>query len=278
MSKIQFPKDFLWGAASAAAQVEGGWQEAGRGPSIWDIAPKNKIKNGEDCHIACDHYHRYREDVALMKEIGLKSYRFSISWSRIQPEKGKINSKGIAFYVNLVRELKNAGIEPLVTIFHWDLPVWVYEEGGWLSEKIIPLFAEYTKIVVEALSDQVTYWMPMNEPQGFILNGYLQGAHAPFQHKFLAINRIIRICMLAFARSVGVIRKYAKKPPKVGIAMASGAFVPEDESQRAVSEARRKSFYQGLGAIENRLWCAPILLGDPSSASGIFRTYRRDMP
>lgn len=135
MSQIQFPKDFLWGAATAAPQIEGGWDEDGRTPSIWDIAPAGKIKNNDTCHDACDHYHHWKEDVALMKEIGLKSYRFSLSWSRIQPGKGKVNPKGIQFYRDLIDELRKAGIEPLVTIFHWDLPLWAYEEGGWLSEK-----------------------------------------------------------------------------------------------------------------------------------------------
>ena len=135
---MSFPKNFLWGAATAAPQIEGGCQDDGRGLSIWDVAPKEKIKNGDTCHVACDHYHRYKEDVALMRELGLKSYRFSVSWPRIQPEKGKVNAKSEAFYADLVKELRVAGIEPLVTLYHWDLLVWAYEEGGWLSEKIIP--------------------------------------------------------------------------------------------------------------------------------------------
>lgn len=130
-----FPKDFLWGAATAAPQIEGGWNEDGRTPSIWDVAPAEKIKNGSTCHIACDHYHRWKEDVALMKKMGLKSYRFSISWSRVMPKEGTVNQKGLQFYSDLVDELLKAGIEPLVTIFHWDTPVWVYKKGGWMSKK-----------------------------------------------------------------------------------------------------------------------------------------------
>lgn len=275
---MEFPKNFLWGAATAAPQIEGAWDADGRTPSIWDVAPKEKIKDGQDCRTACDHYHRWREDVALMKEIGLKSYRFSVSWSRIQPEKGKVNPRGIEFYQNLVDELRNAGIEPLVTLFHWDLPVWVYEEGGWLSEKIIPLFAEYTRIVVDALSDRVTYWIPMNEPQCFIMNGYMQGAHAPFQHKYLALSKLTRICMRTFARSVQVIRRQAKTPPKIGIAMAAGSYIPRDESAAAVEEARHKTFYDGLGTMGNRWWSDPILLGEPVTAYGVYRTRRKDMP
>lgn len=131
MSKNKFPKDFLWGAASASAQVEGCFDEGGRIPSIWDVAPVKRIKNGENCHVASDHYHRYQEDVALMKEIGLKSYRFSISWSRVIPSEGVVNPEGLVFYNNLVNELKAAGIEPLVRLYHWDLPLWAHKKGGW---------------------------------------------------------------------------------------------------------------------------------------------------
>ena len=124
MKNTEFPKDFLWGAATAAPQIEGGYLDDGRTPSIWDVAPEEKIKNNANCHEACDHYHRMREDVAIMKEIGLKSYRFSVSWSRVIPKEGVVNKKGLQFYIDLVDELRANDIEPMVTIFHWDLPVW----------------------------------------------------------------------------------------------------------------------------------------------------------
>ena len=120
------------------------------------------------CGRTCDHYHRYREDVALMKELGLKSYRFSVSWCRVMPEKGVVNPKGIDFYKNLIAELKAAGIEPLVTLYHWDLPVWADKEGGWKNPKIIDWYLEYVKVVVDALSEDVQYWMTFNEPSVFI--------------------------------------------------------------------------------------------------------------
>jgi len=278
MSNTVFPKEFLWGAATAAAQIEGAWDVDGRTPSIWDMAPKGKIKNDDTCHDACDHYHHMKEDVALMKELGLKSYRFSISWSRVIPREGEINEKGLQFYSELVDELRKNNIEPMVTIFHWDTPVWVYEKGGWLSESVIPLFAEYTKVVVDALSDRVTYWMPMNEPQCFIMNGYMQGAHAPFKHNYLALSKLTRICLLAHAESVKMIRKYAKKSPKVGIAMAAGAFIPKDDSQEALEEARRKTFYEGLGTMGNRWWSDPLFKGEPVTAYGVYRMRKKDMP
>ena len=169
---------------------------------------------------------RKKEVGRRWRKKGGKSYRFSISWSRVIPEEGKVNEKGLQFYIDLVTELRSKGIEPLVTIFHWDLPVWVEKQGGWLSKKIIPLFVEYTRVVVEALSDKVTYWIPMNEPQCFIMNGYMTGAFAPFKHRYLALSKLTKICLTAHAQSVKTIRKYAKTPPKIGIAMAAGAFCP----------------------------------------------------
>lgn len=275
---MAFPKDFLWGAATAAPQIEGAYLDDGRTPSIWDIAPNGKIKNNATCHDACDHYHHMKEDVALMKEIGLKSYRFSVSWSRVMPKQGVINTKGLQFYTDLVDELRANNIEPLVTLYHWDMPVWVCEQGGWLSEKIIPLFEEYTKAVVEALSDKVTYWIPMNEPQCFIMNGYMQGAHAPFKHRYFALAKLTRICLMAHKRSVDTIRKYAKTTPKIGIAFASGAYIPTDESREALEIARDKSFNQGLGVMGNRWWADPILKGEPVTAYGVYRTHKKDMP
>ena len=256
-----FPEDFLWGAASAAAQVEGAWDEDGRTPSIWDMAPKGKIKRGETCHEACDHYHRYKEDVALMKRLGLKSYRFSVSWSRVIPEKGKINPKGLQFYIDLVKELKAAGIEPLVTLYHWDMPMWVYEEGGWEKENIIRHYCDYVKVVVEALSDNVTWWMTFNEPQCFIMMGYIMGTHAPFKRKLLTFRRIIRNMLLAHGEGVKTIRKYAKNPAKIGVAMASSTYIPDDDTSEAIEKARYFSFDHAVGSGSNSLWMDPIALG-----------------
>ena len=274
---MSFSENFLWGAATAAAQIEGGYCSDGRTHSIWDNAPSRKIKNNENCHTACDHYNRYKEDVALMKELGLKSYRFSVSWSRIQPEKGKINEKGIAFYKNLIKELKDAGIEPLLTIFHWDLPMWVHKEGGWLSKKIIPLFEKYTKILVDAFSDDITYWIPMNEPQCFIMLGYGYAVHAPFKFGLSNIPKATRICMLAHAASVKAIRTYARKTPKIGIAMAAGAFIPKNETKQEIEKARHNTFNKTIGLMNNRWWSDPIFLGKEVTAFGFLRTYAKDM-
>lgn len=268
---MAFRKDFWWGAAAASQQIEGGWNEGGRTPSIWDVAPKKKINHGDNCHTASDHFHHMKEDIALMKEMGLKSYRFSISWSRVMPQDGVVNEKGIAFYNDLINELIAYNIEPMVTVYHWDLPLWAQQKGGWLSRRVVKLFAEYTKVVVDAFSDRVTYWMPMNEPQCFIMNGHMQGVHAPFKRRYLALARMTKNCMLAFSESVKVIRQYAKKPPQIGIAMAAGAFVPDNESKEEIEEARRMTFYSGAGLMSNRWWCDPMLEGKGVSAYGVYR-------
>ena len=278
MSELVFPKDFLWGAATASAQIEGGWNEDGRTPSIWDVAPENKVRGGENCHVACDHYHRFREDVAIMKELGLKSYRFSLSWSRIIPEEGKINEKGIAFYNALIDELLAAGIEPLITLYHWDLPVWMDKKGGWKTLEIRERFLEYAAVVVDAFSNRVKYWITFNEPQCFLMNGYMQGVHAPFQRDYLSLPKITRNFMLTNAATVKLIRDKAKTPPKVGLAFAAGAFIPENaKDPESVEQARKKSFYKGMGTMNNRWWIDPILLGKPVQAYGIYRSRKRDM-
>ena len=277
MSSTAFPNGFLWGAASASAQIEGAWNEDGRTPSIWDVATKKQVRHGETCHTACDHYHRFREDVALMKEIGLKSYRFSISWSRVMPEEGKVNEKGLQFYSDLVDALLKNGMEPMVTVFHWDMPMWVYKKGGWLSERIVPLFRDYTKVLVDTLSDRVKWWMTVNEPGCFIMNGYLQGVHAPFKRDYLALSKLTRNCMLAHAEAVKTIRQYAKQKPMVGAAFSTGAYVPKTESVEDIEAARKKSVEIGNGLMANRWWMDPMILGKPVKAYGIYASKQKDM-
>ena len=277
MSETVFPKDFLWGAATASAQIEGGWDCGGRTPSIWDVAPAGKVHNDETCHTACDHYHRWREDVALMKELGLKSYRFSVSWSRIIPQEGTVNEEGLIFYSDLVDALLEAGIEPLVTLYHWDLPLWMHEKGGWKTLAIREAFLEYVSAVVDRLSDRVQYWITFNEPQCFLMNGYMQGVHAPFQRDYLSLPRITRNFMLTNAATVRLIRERAKKNPKIGVAFAAGAFIPAEETQSGIETARHKSFFKGMGTMNNRWWMDPILLGKPVAAYGVYRSRKRDM-
>jgi beta-glucosidase len=177
-----WPADFLWGAATASYQIEGAWNEDGRGESIWDRFSRTPgmVLNGDTGDVACDHYHRFREDVALMKDLGLQAYRLSISWTRILPDgQGKPNQAGLSFYKGLLQELKAAGIKTMVTLYHWDLPQALQDAGGWLNRETCRHFANYARIVFEALGDLVDFWATHNEPWVVAFLGHASGHHAP---------------------------------------------------------------------------------------------------
>ena len=262
-----FNKDFLWGAASAAHQIEGGALEDGKGLGIWDYfeLQKGYIKHGENASVSCDHYHRYREDVQIMKELGLKSYRFSISWPRVLPKgTGKVNKKGLQFYSDLVDELLAAGIKPLVTLYHWNLPYELHEKGGWKNPDIPLWFEEYTRVVVEKLSDRVEYWMTFNEPQLFAGAAYMGGFHAPFE--FNDTETMMCICknvFLAHGRAVSAIRQSAKDVAFVGLAPIGAVYLPVSDSVKDIEAARNKSFEINPVTFVgcNAWWSDPIYLG-----------------
>jgi beta-glucosidase len=179
---ISFPKGFWWGTATASYQVEGAWKEDGKGESIWDRFSHipGKIKNGDTGDVACDHYHRFKEDVQIMRDLGMNSYRFSISWPRIQPTgSGKANEKGLDFYKRLVDTLLEAKIRPFVTLYHWDLPQALENAGGWPKRDTAQRFADYADIFARGLGDRVHSYMIFNEPWVFTAFGYLLGTHAP---------------------------------------------------------------------------------------------------
>ena len=179
---VRFPEGFAWGSATAAYQIEGAANLDGKGPSVWDTfshAPGN-VRGGDTGDVACDSYHRYREDVALMASLGLKAYRFSISWPRVQPGgSGPANSKGLDYYRALLDELGEHGIEPTVTLYHWDLPQELQDAGGWAVRDTAQRFTEYAAICAQALGDRVSRWITLNEPQVVANNGYRHGQHAP---------------------------------------------------------------------------------------------------
>ena len=256
-----FPKEFLWGAASSACQIEGAHDADGKKPSIWDLLyPGNTVYN-EHPHIACDHYHRYKEDVALMKEMGLKTYRFSISWPRVIPDgTGPVNQKGLAFYKNLVDELLAAGIEPMIALYHWDLPYALHRQGGWMNDNMPDWFAAYAQVIVEALSDKVRCWLTINEPQCFVGLGYEQGLHAPFYREKASLAVISRNVLLAHGRAVLTLRQHAKTPPIVGMGLLGKIFIPDDESPESIQAAYDKTFGPPDSAFDIAWFCdAPIL-------------------
>ncbi|HEY4105583.1 MAG TPA: family 1 glycosylhydrolase, partial [Polyangiaceae bacterium] len=231
---MPFPKDFTWGAAAASYQIEGAANEDGKGPSVWDMFCKTpgKVFRGHTGDVACDHYHRYAEDVALMKEIGLRAYRLSISWPRVLPQgTGQKNEAGIAFYDRLTDALLAAGVEPYVTLFHWDYPLALYHRGGWLNPDAPNWFADYAALVVDRLSDRVKSWMTFNEPAVFVGTGHLHGYHAPGDKlRFAEFTRAAHHVLLSHGKATQVIRARTKQPCRVGYAPNATVRIPHTES------------------------------------------------
>lgn len=206
---LSFPPGFLWGAATSAYQIEGAWNEDGKGESIWDrfSHAHGKIETGEDGDVACDHYHRWRGDLALMADIGLKAYRFSISWPRLLPRgRGTVNPAGLAFYQRLVDALLRAGIQPFVTLYHWDLPQALQDLGGWPERDTVEAFCEYAELVSRTLGDRVKHWITLNEPYISAFVGHLEGRHAPGHMDLRQALASAHHLLLAHGRVVALIR------------------------------------------------------------------------
>jgi beta-glucosidase len=263
---MTFPQDFAWGCATASYQVEGAAFEDGKGRSIWDVFSHEpgRILGGDSGDVACDHYHRWPEDVELMATIGLNAYRFSIAWPRILPEgTGRVEPRGLGFYDRLVDGLLAAGIEPWVTLYHWDLPHALHLRGGWLNPAISDWFAEYTAVVVDALSDRVSHWMTLNEPNVFVAAGYLHGEHAPGLKLELAGGlQVAHNTLLAHGKAVQVIRARAQKPAAIGVARAGAVRIPASEAPEDVASAREAMFSISASSHFNHAWFGdPMILG-----------------
>jgi beta-glucosidase len=255
---ISFPEDFIWGCASSAYQVEGAWNEAGKGPSIWDtfVHTTGRIANGDTGDVSVDHYHRYKEDVALMKRLGLDAYRFSTSWSRILPEgTGTVNQSGLDFYDRLVDELLRNKIEPFVCLYHYDLPQTLQDKGGWSNRDTAYYFAEYARIVTEILSDRVKVWITHNEPWVAAMAVHIEGKHAPGLKDPVAGFKVLHHMLLSHGLAAEAIRASAKHPVKVGITLNLNPVHPATDSDKDQAAARRAD--TGL----NRLQLEPLLKG-----------------
>ncbi|TFJ76394.1 glycoside hydrolase family 1 protein [Carnobacterium maltaromaticum] len=234
-----FPKDFLWGSASAAYQVEGAWNLDGKGKSVWDefVRIPNKTFKGSNGDVAVDHYHRFKEDIALMAEQGLKTYRFSIAWTRILPEgRGEINQKGVDFYSDLIDELLKYGIEPIVTLYHWDLPQALEDAyGGWESRQVIQDFTNYAKILFDAYSDRVNYWVSLNEQNVFMMHGFLMASHPPAVTDPKRMYAANHIANLANASVIKAFRD-GKYPGKIGPSFAmSPAYAVDCQPENVIA-------------------------------------------
>jgi beta-glucosidase len=263
---MQFPKDFKWGAATSAYQVEGAAYEDGRGLSIWEMLHQkpNTYWGNQNGDVACDHYHRYKEDVALMKAMGLQMYRMSIAWPRVLPEGiGKVNPPGLDFYDRLIDELLAAGITPYITLFHWDFPLPLYQQGGWLNRDSAAWFAEYTQVVVSRLGDRVAHWMTLNEPHCYLGIGHLDGKFAPGDRiSFPQFLRAAHHTLLAHGKSVQVILAESKLPALVGMAPVGPVHMPASSSPEDIEAARKAMFSVTYkGSWNNTWWMDPIFFG-----------------
>ncbi len=266
---MAFKKDFVWGAATAAYQIEGAWNEDGKGENVWDVFchEYSHVEQGHTGDVACDHYHRYKEDVKLMKDLGLKAYRFSISWSRLIPNgAGELNPKGVEFYSNLIDELLANGIEPYVTLFHWDYPYALHKKGGWLNDESVKWFADYAAKVSELYSDRVKHFITFNEPQCFIGAGYMTSPHAPgYKVLYKDIFQMCHNVLKAHGAAVIALRENAKQPIKVGYAPTGTTCYPATESAADIEAARKKMFEcppLSRGLMWNVSWWSdPVILG-----------------
>jgi len=261
MKSLEFPKGFLWGSATAAYQIEGAYLEGGRTPCIWDTfcAVPGKVSNGETGAVACDHYHRFKEDVKIMKELGLASYRFSISWSRVLPTgRGEANPEGVKFYRALLEELVASGIKPLATIYHWDLPQCLEDEyGGWLSRKVVDDFEHYAAVCFREFGDLVKDWITFNEPWCSTVLGYANGEMAPGRsdnaetEPYTAAHHII----LAHAQAVHRYRRefQAEQKGVIGITLNMDWREPLTDSE-ADKAAAQRALDWALGWFADPIW------------------------
>jgi len=254
---VDLPLGFLWGAATSAYQVEGATAEDGRGPSIWDtfVRTPGKVLDGDTGDRAIDHYHRYREDVALMADLGLRAYRFSVSWPRIQPDgRGRVNQAGLDFYRRLVDELLAAGIEPWPTLHHWDLPQPLEDAGGWPARETAERFAEYAEIVHRALGDRVQSWITQNEPWCSAFLGYASGVHAPGRREPAAAVRAAHHLLLGHGLAARALRS-RDAGVRIGITLNLYGVLPGSPSPGDADAVRR------IDGLQNRFFLDPVLRG-----------------
>lgn len=256
-NEMKFPDGFVWGTATAAFQIEGAWNEDGKGESIWDRYnhTPGKIVGGQTADVACDHYHRFREDVGLMRQLNQSAYRLSISWPRIMPDASfKINQRGVDFYERLIEELLSRGIDPWVTIYHWDLPQALQDLGGWRNRDTAFRLADLSQKLVQRLGDRVTNWITINEPSSVAFFGHLLGVQAPGHHNPVEAFQVAHHLMLGHGLSVQAIRAQSSRA-KVGPALALVAFEPASNSpvDRKIAEL--------CWAVQSRWFLDPVFKG-----------------
>jgi len=251
------PEGFRVGVSTAAFQIEGAVREGGRGPSTWDtfMAQPGRIADGSNASVAADHYHRYREDVALMRELGVDSYRFSLGWPRVQPGGvGGPNKEGIAFYDRLLDDLLAAGISPMVTLFHWDMPEPLQHKGGWMARDTASRFADYALLAAEAFGDRVDQWITLNEPTSVTLNGYALGVHAPGATLMFDSLLAVHHQLLGHGLAVQALRSEGVRG-EIGITNVHSPVIPAKDNMKT------RGYAEVFDLIHNRIFADPVLLG-----------------
>ncbi|RIH86745.1 Beta-glucosidase A [Meiothermus luteus] len=267
MKRSDFPSDFTWGTATSAYQIEGAVAEDGRGVSIWDTFSHTpgKTRGGDTGDVACDHYHRYLEDIALMKELGVNAYRFSVAWPRVLPEgRGRVNEKGLGFYDRLVDALLAQGITPWATLYHWDLPQPLEDQGGWPVRETAYAFAEYADLLTRRLGDRVRHWITLNEPWCSAHLGYLAGVHAPGKRDLSLAVRAAHHLLLAHGLAVPLIRQNAPGA-RVGLTLNLSPGHPASPHPADIAAARR------FDGFQNRWYLDPLFgFGYPKDVLALY--------
>jgi beta-glucosidase len=261
-----FPIDFTWGAAAAAYQIEGAARTDGRGQCVWNMfcSKEGAVFANHNGDIACDHYHRVREDVQIMTELGVKAYRLSVSWPRVMPDgTGSTNERGLAFYDELIDALLEANIIPYVTLFHWDYPYELYCRGGWLNRESPEWFAQYTQLIAKRLGDRVTNWITLNEPQCFLQLGHRDGVQAPgLKLAWMDVLRATHHTLLAHGRAVQTLREHCAKKPTIGWAPCGEVTYPVNDERCNVEAARARTYAADRRDLwNNTLFSDPVCLG-----------------
>lgn len=275
---MSFPKNFVWGVAAASYQIEGAWQADGKGPSVWDDFSHQPgiIYQNQNGDVACDHYNRFREDFTLMKELGIPNYRLSISWPRLIPEGiGTINEKGLDFYDRLIDDMLAKGIQPYVTLYHWDLPSALQARGSWENPDSPKWFQEYTALCAKRYGDRVKDFMTFNEPQCFIGMGYQNGEHAPgLKLPEKSVIRMAHHVLLAHGLAVQTLRDLAPGA-KVSYAPTGNGCIPARETPECIEAARQKYFSVTRGSMFNVAWWSdPVMLGCyPEDGLALYEPY-----
>ena len=252
IAAARFPRDFLWGMATSSYQVEGAWNTDGKGESIWDRAAHTpgKIRDGSTGDVACDQYHRYKEDIAIMKRLNLKSYRFSTSWPRVLPTgTGQVNQKGLDYYSRLADALLEAGIRPFCTIYHWELPQALEDRGGWPNRDLASYYADFAAILAKNLGDRITVWAPFNMPEHFTRDGYGIGSQPPFKLNFDRFLKAAHTVNLAQGMAFRAIKANSSKAT-VGSAYGMAPVYPKTNSESDLAAAARYHNYNNLYYLE----------------------------